>query len=1027
MQQEELQNILSDKLVDLKFNEESKILHARYAYNQFTVGNFFIDYSNRGLDLNLSEYQEKFIANEYYNVPGHLQWNFYLIFLRESYQEIEKQRIEKDDIFTRKYVFNPMELTQYFNYQKSEKSIDTDVVHIWKEKLKEVDLDEVYSESPYSQAIPRFLNGEPFKDVDDREQNFSDEIQNIIIKQISKLHLKAGDYRPYPNIRDFSLGSVNLFKGANGTGKTSLLEAIELIITGKSYRDPKFQEKNNCIEAIYNNDVNQKDSYNPTDNAKYRNRDNEWYSTAKKKGNELYLSFNRYNFFDSDAAYNLSYKSDVDTLAKYLSAISLGTEFNRIRTRLLGFQERLSKEINVRQKSINDETERIDLAKSKLSEITSNSNPEDKFDSFRSFADEIQWKLEIPKTINNSFVYFEESYQISRALTDSLKEILAIQKLRSISAAEENLKKFVSVLAKCISNKEDRKEINKAIKIKDDFLKGLNEKLTILDSAHKYFSDKQSFELLTLSGDQERLSVDIKKAQRITGQIVKIKDESIYQIKSNFGDYKNTQLKDQEELLTKKNQLKSQASALKSNLDKLQSVVSDIKNSGNEYLSINPEADTCPLCQAEYSSTELSNRISKIVSDIKENSLIVSLNNQLLTIDKKLEKVTSTLADINIIESCILEIYTEPKYSKLNFVEISNIFMSTKNELASKEIEYSRLLKVQQELNDKEIFELQFNHVKEDVESFFTELKLEYKYKSIYNDIKAELKNNIVDTSAEIKALKAKVIDLEKIQKNLIDDVAPSINHLEFEDEFNYKIDLLKKGLSYFEELNSFIDISNEDDISDINLKLTQFYKVFEDFKKSMSNEKELKLAQEIISSSNKKIHYLKTEFDRIQIGLKVINDILINDSESSVLGNFISTNESEIQEIFKSLHTPQEFSKIIFDVENNSVLLRRRIDGSDVPMNKISTGQRSALALSIFIALNKKLKNGPYVMLFDDPVTYTDDLNVLSFLDYLRELVLNENRQLFFATANQKLAGLFEKKFAFLGEDEFKSFNFER
>ena len=97
-----------------------------------------------------------------------------------------------------------------------------------------------------------------------------------------------------------------------------------------------------------------------------------------------------------------------------------------------------------------------------------------------------------------------------------------------------------------------------------------------------------------------------------------------------------------------------------------------------------------------------------------------------------------------------------------------------------------------------------------------------------------------------------------------------------------------------------------------------------------------------------------------------------------------------------------------------------------DIPLVKISTGQRSALALSIFLALNKKLKRGPNVLLFDDPVTYIDDLNILSFLDYLRELVIQENRQLYFVTANQKLGGLFQKKFAFLG-DQFDNVVFER
>jgi hypothetical protein len=39
--------------------------------------------------------------------------------------------------------------------------------------------------------------------------------------------------------------------------------------------------------------------------------------------------------------------------------------------------------------------------------------------------------------------------------------------------------------------------------------------------------------------------------------------------------------------------------------------------------------------------------------------------------------------------------------------------------------------------------------------------------------------------------------------------------------------------------------------------------------------------------------------------------------------------------------------------------------------------------------------------------------------LDFLRYFVLKEGKQIFFATANEKLARLFDRKFAFL-EDEF-------
>lgn len=144
-------------------------------------------------------------------------------------------------------------------------------------------------------------------------------------------------------------------------------------------------------------------------------------------------------------------------------------------------------------------------------------------------------------------------------------------------------------------------------------------------------------------------------------------------------------------------------------------------------------------------------------------------------------------------------------------------------------------------------------------------------------------------------------------------------------------------------------------------------------------------------------------------------------------MGDFIEKNKKEIQEIFQNIHSPKEFAQITFSESQNSVLLKRRVDGTEVPINKISAGQRSALALSIFLALNKKLKNGPKLILFDEPVTYTDDLNILAFLDYLREMIIRENRQVVFATANQKLAGLFEKKFAFLGAENFRKFHFER
>lgn len=1024
MQKEVVQELVAGKLIDLNFNQDSDILFGRYAYNQFTIGNYFIDFSNNGLDLDLRQYQEKFIANQYYKVPGHLQWNYYLIFLRENYLEEEKLRIEKDDIFTRKFVFSPNELKEYFNYQKSESSVDTDIISTWKEKLKAVDLDESYSESPYTQAISRFLSKEVIKDIQ-KDQVTTEREQTLSINKISHLSLKQ-NYRKFPLTREFDLGQVNLLKGVNGSGKTSFLESIELIVTGKNNREPSFTEPNGCIEAEYNNENEVSDSYAPGNNIKYRERDISWYSSAYKTGNDLYVAFNRYNFYDSDAAFNLSYKSDVNTLSKFLSSIALGPEFNRIQSRLKGFLERLSKEHSNRKKVIQEETNRATTAKATLEAITTGSDPQTIFKSFISYASEIKWKKVLPKQFEDSFADYETQYQSVSSLINSLNQLLIMIKLRNPTSLKAELKKMEEALFASKKIKESIEQIKASSKSKITQLNRNNDDLKLLEPAIKYFAEEKSFSLLNLSERIIKSSAEINIVSRVSELEAQITDKSIFQNKKSFKVFKAELIESNENLFNKQQQLKLQISNLKLNLDKLQGVVSEIKTSGKQYLSLKTDADSCPLCETKYPYAELSERISTIANNIKENVALDELGNQLIIIDSDSSKCKAVIKDIELIESAISQIQIDKNYADLILTDICNLINSTKDSLRLKKSENSKLLLLQQELLDKGFNEMEFIEIKERIETSFENLRLSYSYKDIYLETINGIKKSSNDLDGEIKKAQEIVQELESSAKKIIADLAPSVNYLDFENEFNYRIDLLKKGIGFFDQINEYIESMTTDDVADIDLKSNKLNKIFEELKKAKSNQKELTLANQIITEANKTIKLLKPECERIEKGLAVINDILDNHNEASVLGNFIESNEAEIQEIFQNIHTPHEFSRIIFSVNQNTVLLKRRIDETEVPMSKISTGQRSALALSIFIALHKKLKHGPNILLFDDPVTYTDDLNILSFLDYLRELVINENRQLFFATANQKLAGLFEKKFAFL-ESEFKIFPFDR
>jgi DNA repair protein SbcC/Rad50 len=129
-----------------------------------------------------------------------------------------------------------------------------------------------------------------------------------------------------------------------------------------------------------------------------------------------------------------------------------------------------------------------------------------------------------------------------------------------------------------------------------------------------------------------------------------------------------------------------------------------------------------------------------------------------------------------------------------------------------------------------------------------------------------------------------------------------------------------------------------------------------------------------------------------------------------------IRQNRSSIEAIFGKIHAPREFSGLGEDITT-----LRRLDGTVANLTEISTGQRSALGLSMFLAQNMKLVCAPPVILIDDPIAHVDDLNCLSFLDYLREIALTKRRQIFFSTANEKLAAMFERKFDFLAPPEFR------
>lgn len=173
----------------------------------------------------------------------------------------------------------------------------------------------------------------------------------------------------------------------------------------------------------------------------------------------------------------------------------------------------------------------------------------------------------------------------------------------------------------------------------------------------------------------------------------------------------------------------------------------------------------------------------------------------------------------------------------------------------------------------------------------------------------------------------------------------------------------------------------------------------------------------------NQQISTLQQRIERFRKAQGVLSEIRKEHSLSAAMESTLRLNRTAIEAIFLSIHSPAEFSGL----GSTIATLVRKADNSQAKLSEISTGQRAAFGLSIFLAQNSQLSIAPPVVLIDDPIAHVDDLNSLSFLDYLREIAITGRRQIYFATANDKLATLFERKFEFLGSEGFRRFNLSR
>lgn len=954
----------------------------------------------------LAKIQHEILAPSYFQAKGPSRWSQYLIFIssRDNSENpdflIDKRRIECDKSYARKIVLLDEELTDFIDksitFPKASMSANS-VVSAWEEKLRYAKLDAILTDESRAPIIRGIRHG----NLPNRAEPIKSIKKEAPAKFLTQLEVKKFGGRALKGKYAFS--TVNLIRGPNGSGKTSLLEAIEHYFCGATYRSGGAQEDLSAT-GYFGDQVAH--NYQSLKASVYQARDQRWYGRNSGGRNKLYEGFARFNFLNADAASELSGKKDLKDIKTTLSKIALGPDSSYAWNRINEFHAQIEQEFPSLNREISKLANDLSESRARLSALEVPSPLTDAHDeALNDKLKEISWPMPGNFMLSNiesladvmSLKSFLDAY--TRVGAGSSAQIE--EQLCALREAAESIK------AADIKTTELRSEIldlNLLLRENKTLLPHLDRLSIYLDTEF----DKAIFDL---AGCESREAELLRKVSGNQSQIVlssvlserEWMNESYRLVPSLLERAKQDVDINLQEQLAKQAEIEQTAT-------KIDSLTSRLRALGSEYAEVAQNGTCCPLCSTQMSMESLLSRISEAATAIAQTneyeSLIKSISEQ--------QQASRSLGEALISAHQLIAHYSDDRNQPiLKLIELANL---DKLLLQSAASEKNLLTEKVRALEKTGLNLLEFLTIKNTaLPSPENETDDPHKIRALF--AKARLEN-----SEEAQQLRQALEELREDLDSRTDLMSAMCRRYGAEDVATAS-EVLSRGIS---ESLALLDAFNSlpepvrhkygeafNDLAPHARALMNLIEVAsEQIRSERSRSAERGIIQAQIASNEAKLGELRSEHSRLEDAFSVLSDLKLNHSLEAALSKFLEEHLSSIQKVFTKIHSPHELT-----LSNlTDCKMERFGDQNPVDLTQISSGQRAAVMLSIFVSLNLSMPSGPPYMLIDDPVAHIDDLNALSFLDYLADLAESGRRQIFFATANEKLANLFEKKMEFLG-----------
>lgn len=1007
-----------------------EILRAERWHDGIPFGVFFFDFSESVArpNFDLSAFVQDQVASDFYKHEGSLQWNYYVYFVLETatFKNLGQRRvfeIEADRTFARKYVrdsatlhrelISPISATLHATEQTQ------DIASRWVRALGSAGLAGVADpKADYAPIVRNYLEGltPPTLTTVVAPPEIVDSEQGQFVQR-----LDLGNYRVHPLQRVFDFGRVNLIRGANGTGKTSLLEAIELCVCGANRRQgcapPDAKLK---IQFIGQDRVQACPS---TTTKIYRDRDRSWYGGYYLQGNRLCQNFARFNFFDTDAAVQLSNERSGYDIRAAIDTLFLGEFANSIEERMRQSQNRFEREMQSTQKELKVHRATQRKAAEDLAQLRAiKDTRETLHDELRAKASASRWKAPPPRLT----LPLVETLQ-QAAAADAEFFLQATKRVRWMPRLTlASLQREANELKKTVNELESFRKASSGntARLKQDRerLIALQAELQILARIARYHQERGAFLLLGHGQKIANLRITLQRLRETAALVKGLNFKALHGSSTSLTELIANQSAEVAKQRRSLNQLRERATVLQNQFGKIKAVVDQIKGLGQHFCEVSPGAQSCPLCGTEFgdfrarlaalqSSPELESPLGELTAQIaREERLLSEEQVRLETLQKLREadellraapKSTSRSPAVLIAElEKVPEMIADCKAAL-------DTTIATEKRLSLMGLSEAELT----DLLDTAARERELPRTKLETPDSLRNLQAEKtKILELIRETVTERTQLEKDNATEMRRL-----HVRRLGENSVGD--PDV-------EIERRLTTAEDVLATLRSAKCGAEFEEQDDFEAIAARLDGFAKAIARIQESLRRIEEKDALERRLATRaeevSKTIAMLESREARAKEALTALNELLGSSYKEAYLSEVQGKLKDKLVTLFYRIHAPHEFSDVIF---NGEVRLKRE-SGSLAPVREISTGQRAALALSIFLSMNSSV-SAPW-LLFDDPVAHIDDLNILSFLDNLRELVFAGNRQVFFATANPRIADLFTRKFDCLGS-EFKEFRLHR